>query len=1468
MRRHVLVLLFVAAALLGMVGVAEARVAVYGASSGFGYDTGIDMAVGDRVTAKVSPDFNICGGFDGTSSGFCFTGRIAAWSNATERDQFEIKEPYDGGAWYRIGSGPWTRFTPSTSDVGISTAVTATTAGRLHVTTNDRASGWADNRGTIRVNVRPASEDPDLVGHWDFASSSETTDNWGNLSLTGNASLGSGELAVTSAGHARAGTYNGPTLTDKTLVAWVRLDNRLALAGSPLSLRANNDNFDAIVYNENQNGRWMAGSDFFRRTQNFVPGIDDFATGAGTLRQVAISYRATSGGAQVITGCLDGQPLGSYTATNTQPFGSANAPEALFGPRHGTAGGPVGALNAHIDEARLFKRAIGCDQALATAPSPLPTPSVVTAPGNINPAYLGSTLTNSGKFTNPGGGALTMTASLGSVVAQPDGSFTWQYTPLDPATAAPVTITATNAQGRSASTTFTITIPTPTMTTPSCVVRGADGKIAPFDIGWTNLYINNFGPRESFWLGAERVPGRTAGDILAGGRLAIYGRSLSHATTWGGRLEHHYSTVPASQTTMYVNVRRAYQWDPVLLEKAVPICTDTTPPTVAPTTSGTVGLDGWFLSNVSLAWLVNDPESAETTSGCGPQLVTVDTTGTSFTCSATSPGGTTTSSTTIKRDATPPLLSVPSAPVVVEAGSADGAIATFTTSASDATSQLASKSCTPDSGSVFGLGTTWVTCVATDNAGLTTTRSFSVNVVDTTAPAFDTPADVTAEATGPSGAEVEYDAPASGDAVDGPGTASCSPASKSTFALGTTKVTCSATDTAGNTSSGAFHVTVSDTTAPVVTVPADITEEATSADGAKVDLAAATAQDAVDGAVATTCDRSSGDTFALGETHVNCAATDAAGNEGSATYRVAVVDTTGPVLDLPADRTVEATSASGASADFTASAADAVSGDTPVSCAAESGATFPLGETTVACSSSDARDNTSTGSFKVTVVDTTAPALDLPSDRTAEATGPGGAAVDYEAAGEDLVDGAIAATCSPASGATFALGTTTVDCAASDARGNRATGSFEVTVEDTTAPEFDAPEDVTGEAAGPSGAAVSYETPKTTDAVDGAGDAVCSPASGSTFPLGETKVTCTAKDAAGNASERSFDVTVSDTTKPVLALPDDRTAEATGASGAAVSYTASAHDAVDGAVPVSCSPASGATFALGTTTVDCSASDSSGHEATGSFSVRVVDTTAPAITGASDQVVEATGPNGAEASFSPSASDAVDGATPVACSPASGATFPLGETEVTCTAEDAAGNTSSRSFSVDVRDTTAPEVTLPADFVVDAVDAAGASVSITGRATDAVDRTLRLVCSRSSAPGTFGVPISLKLAIGTHTIRCSAADDAGNVGTESLVVTVRSPAQQAARLKALLASFGLDPATAAPIVAKVDKLIESIPLSAKTGQPIGSQTRSLSNQIKAKTGTQPGKLLTTEQADQLLALLKNIETILDAPKVK
>jgi HYR domain/WD40-like Beta Propeller Repeat len=162
---------------------------------------------------------------------------------------------------------------------------------------------------------------------------------------------------------------------------------------------------------------------------------------------------------------------------------------------------------------------------------------------------------------------------------------------------------------------------------------------------------------------------------------------------------------------------------------------------------------------------------------------------------------------------------------------------------------------------------------------------------DTTPPQLiNLPADITEEATGPAGAQVSWQAPTATDENPTHPIVSCSPASGSTFAIGTTTVNCSATDAANNTANGSFTVKVQDTTGPNITnVPSDITTDATSSAGATVNFTKPTATDAVDGDRTVSCSPASGSLFPIGTTQVNCSAADVAGNQASGSFQVKVV---------------------------------------------------------------------------------------------------------------------------------------------------------------------------------------------------------------------------------------------------------------------------------------------------------------------------------------------------------------------------------------------------------------------------------------------------------------------------------------------------------------------------------------------------------------------------------------------------
>ena len=203
-----------------------------------------------------------------------------------------------------------------------------------------------------------------------------------------------------------------------------------------------------------------------------------------------------------------------------------------------------------------------------------------------------------------------------------------------------------------------------------------------------------------------------------------------------------------------------------------------------------------------------------------------------------------------------------------------------------------------------------------------------------------------------------------------------------------------------------------------------------------------------------------------------------------------------------------------------------------VTCLPASGSFFPVGTTTVTCSTSAGLNC----SFTVTVNDTQAPSISCPAN-VVQSTDPNScsAVVIYpNATATDNCPGVGTPVCTPASGSTFPKGTSTVSCTVSDASGNSNSCSFTVTVNDTQPPSISCPANITTIAdQGVCTALVTFTV--------GAGDncpgvTVASvPPSGSAFPVGTTTVVSTATDASGNQTSCSFTVTVTNP-NPVVTI--------------------------------------------------------------------------------------------------------------------------------------------------------------------------------------------------------------------------------------------------------------------------------------------------------------------------------------------
>jgi hypothetical protein len=327
---------------------------------------------------------------------------------------------------------------------------------------------------------------------------------------------------------------------------------------------------------------------------------------------------------------------------------------------------------------------------------------------------------------------------------------------------------------------------------------------------------------------------------------------------------------------------------------------------------------------------------------------------------------------------------------------------------------------------------------------------------------------------------------------------------------------------------------------------------------------------------------------------------------------------------------------------------------------------------------------------------------------------------------------------------------------------------LEVTLTEPVPPGEDEPFSHTGSFTDAAG----YSWTATVDYGDGAGPQPLPLAPDHSFVLNHTyadggtyRVVVSISNDDGLIGTSEFILLVADTTPPDLTVPASFTAEATSATGATVSFVVSATDSVDGVLVPTCTHQSGTEFPFGDTTVVCSAVDRSENVATASFTVTVVDTTPPSVHVPANITLEAAGPTGTIATFEASAIDQVDGSVAVTCLSPSGSLFSLGTSTVTCSATDSRANVGTAQFTVTVRDTTAPTVTVPANITVAATGPSGAPVTYAASAVDIVDGALSVTCS---------VPSGNVFPHGVTTVTCSATDTSSNVGKATFTVIVKN----------------------------------------------------------------------------------------------
>jgi gliding motility-associated-like protein len=369
------------------------------------------------------------------------------------------------------------------------------------------------------------------------------------------------------------------------------------------------------------------------------------------------------------------------------------------------------------------------------------------------------------------------------------------------------------------------------------------------------------------------------------------------------------------------------------------------------------------------------------------------------------------------------------------------------------------------------------------------------------------------------------------------------PTTTQIFELGNKTITYTARDASGNIFTDSFTVTVIDEIPPVISnMPQNINRNANNVCEAVVSWPLPSATDNCQ-EVNLSPSIAPGSTFPLGLTKVTYTATDGSDNIVTSSFNVVVSDNTPPVFSsFPGDLTFPSDENCVAVVNWEIPEVtdNCNAGIVPVleDMSPSPGATLAVGVYTVNYSAVDENENEIGRSFKVTVVDNSAPVFSsFPSDMRVPVGNSCEIAVTWETpvvedncneANLELVVG------SPESGDVFNLGTSMVTYKATDILGNEVIQSFEIEVVDDQAPVFSGcPQDRILSAGISCEARVDWEIPEATDNCE-LMELRSNLESGSRFPIGTTEVEYTAIDGSGNVSSCSFNITVTNDFEPVI----------------------------------------------------------------------------------------------------------------------------------------------------------------------------------------------------------------------------------------------------------------------------------------------------------------------------------------------
>ena len=560
------------------------------------------------------------------------------------------------------------------------------------------------------------------------------------------------------------------------------------------------------------------------------------------------------------------------------------------------------------------------------------------------------------------------------------------------------------------------------------------------------------------------------------------------------------------------------------------------------------------------------------------------------------------------------------------------------------------------------------TWTATDECGNASTCSQVITIEDTTAPVITCPVDVSHECD----ALVDYGMAAATDNCNAVSITS-SDVTTGDDCLTTITRTWTATDACNNSSTCVQTITIVDTTAPVITCPADVSHEC----DAPVDYGMATATDNCNAVSITSSDVTTGDDCLTTITRT-WTATDACNNSSTCVQTITIVDTTVPVITCPTDVSHECD----APVDY--GMATATDNCNTLSITFSDVTTGDSCETLIerTWTATDACNNSSTCVQTITIVDTTAPvitglvSLDMPCDEIDE---------NFLATATDncseftftFVDLAVSGGCAGEVIRTYT---------ATDACGNMSEFVQIIDLFDDVAPEVTCAPDMTIEC--------DEEMPAMTEPTysDNCGEVELSLEV--TDDEGEclrtVTRTWTATDDCGNASTCSQVITIEDTTGPVITCPADVSHEC----DALVDYgMATAMDNCN-EVSITSSDVTTGDDCLTTIVRTWTATDACNNSSTCVQIITIADTTGPVITCPADVSHECDAP------VDYGMATATDNCSTVSITSSDETTGGSCETLIvrTWTATDACNNSSTCVQTITIVDTTVPVITCPADL--------------------------------------------------------------------------------------------------------------------------------------------------------------------------